>query len=158
MTSDEVGVLATLPPHHRERMLALARRVRIPADSAVFEEDEPAERFWILSSGRVALDFQIPGHGLAVIETLGPGELLGWSWLFEPFRWHLGARTREEVAAYEFDAATVRGLIDVDASFGLAVTTCVAKTIGNRLRACRARLLDMYAPESLTPARGGTFP
>lgn len=157
MTGDEHGVLATLAPPHRERLLALAREVGFPADSTVFDEDDPAERFWILRAGRVALDFQVPGHGFAVVETIGPGELLGWSWLFEPFRWHLGARTREQVAAYEFDATAVRGLIDVEASFGLAVTTCVAKTIGDRLRACRARLLDMYAPESLEPARGGTF-
>lgn len=157
MNDDESGVLAALPAHHRERLLTLARQVRIPADSTVFDEDEPAERFWILRAGRVALDFHVPGHGLAVVETLGPGELLGWSWLFEPFQWHLGARVREEVSAYEFDATAVRGLIDVDAPFGLAVTTCVAKTIGDRLRACRARLLDMYAPDSLEPARGGTF-
>jgi CRP-like cAMP-binding protein len=55
-------------------MLTLARQVRIPADSTVFDEDEPAERFWILRAGRVALDFHVPGHGLAVVETLGPGE------------------------------------------------------------------------------------
>lgn len=155
MSGGEGDVLSLLSARERTRLLDLARDVRIPAATAVFEEDEPAERFWIIRSGRVALDFHIPGRGPAVVETLGSGELLGWSWLFEPFRWHLGARTREAVDALEFDAAVVREAIAADPAFGLAVTTCVAVTIGRRLKACRARLIDMYEPRSIEPASPG---
>ncbi|GAB7035486.1 hypothetical protein JCM4914_69470 [Streptomyces platensis subsp. malvinus] len=95
----------------------------------------------------MALDVYEPGSGPAVVETLGEGELLGWSWLFDPYRWHLGARTRGEVRAYEFDAHQVRAAIDADPAFGLAVTRCVAAVaIGRRLRAARTRLLDLYGP------------
>jgi CRP-like cAMP-binding protein len=155
MTDTAHGILTALAPEHREHLLGFARPVVLPAAVTVFEEDSPAERFWIIRTGRVALDFNIPGSGFAVVETLGPGELLGWSWLFEPYRWHLGARTRENVEAWEFDAAEVRRAIEQDAGFGLAVTTRVAVTIGQRLRACRARLLDMYAPPSLATNPSG---
>lgn len=149
MTHTEHGILAALSAEYRARLLALGRPVGLPAATTVFEEDRPAERFWILRTGRVALDFHIPGSGFAVVETLGPGELLGWSWLLEPYRWQLGARTCESVDAWEFDAAAVREAIERDPRFGLEVTTRVAVTIGQRLRACRARLLDMYAPPGI---------
>ena len=158
MTHGADGLFAALSLEHRTRLLAVARETNIPADTVIFEEDEPAERFWIIRSGRVALDFQIPGRGSVIVETIGPGELLGWSWLFEPFHWQLGARTLEPVAAHEFDATTVRGLVEADQEFGLALTTRVATTIGQRLRACRARLIDMYEPLGVAPGGGGIGP
>lgn len=143
----DTGLLAALPPAHRDRLLGLAREVSFPEGVRVFDEDEPAGKFWILRSGLVALDVHVPGRGAVVLETVGPGELLGWSWLFEPFRWHLGARTREAVRAYEFDAGRVRAEMEADPAFGLPLTRCVAAVaIGRRLRACRTRLLDLYAP------------
>lgn len=155
MTPDSAGLLDVLSPEHRTQLLALAREVGIPAGVVIFEEDDAADRFWILCEGRVALDFQVPGRGSAVVETIGPGDLLGWSWLVEPFRWQLGARARTDVTAYEFDTSAVFGLIERDLAFGLALTMKVAATIGQRLRATRARLIDMYDPKSVEPVANG---
>lgn len=147
MTDDRPGFLGALPPAHRDRLLALAHEVSFPAGLRLFEEGGPADRFWIIRSGTVALDVHEPGRGAMVVETLGEGELLGWSWLFAPYQWHLGAQTRAQVTAYEFDAREVRAEIDADPAFGLAVTRCVAAVaIGRRLRAARTRLLDLYGP------------
>ncbi|MEU9123262.1 cyclic nucleotide-binding domain-containing protein [Streptomyces sp. NPDC048506] len=147
MTADRPGLLGALPPPHRDRLLALAHEVSFPAGLRIFDEGGAADRFWIIRSGTVALDVHEPGRGTVVVETLGEGELLGWSWLFEPYQWHLGARTRAMVTAYECDAREVRAAIDADPAFGLAVTRCVAAVaIGRRLRAARTRLLDLYGP------------
>lgn len=154
MTAAGQQFLDALPATHRARLLSLARERSFPAGARVFDEDAEARQFWILRSGLVALDAQVPGQGPVVVETLGPGELLGWSWLFEPHRWHLGAEVREPVEAWEFDAAAVRAAIEEDPAFGLAMTRCVASVaIGRRLRACRIRLLDLYGAG--TGARGG---
>ncbi|MFJ9615181.1 cyclic nucleotide-binding domain-containing protein [Streptomyces noursei] len=151
MTTDRPDFLGALPPAHRDRLRILAREVSFPAELRIFDEGGPADRFWVIRSGTVALDVYEPGRGAAVVETLGDGELLGWSWLFEPYHWHLGARTRAPVTAYEFDAEQVREAIDADPVFGLAVTRCVAAVaIGRRLRAARLRLLDLYG----APGRG----
>ncbi|WP_201305272.1 Crp/Fnr family transcriptional regulator [Streptomyces sp. GS7] len=147
MTTDRPGFFGALPPVHRDRLLAFAREVSFPAGLRIFDEGGVADRFWVIRSGTVALDVYEPGRGTAVVETLGEGELLGWSWLFAPYHWHLGAQTRAPVSAYEFDAREVRDAIDADPAFGLAVTRCVAAVaIGRRLRACRTRLLDLYGP------------
>ncbi|MGI5255941.1 cyclic nucleotide-binding domain-containing protein [Streptomyces angustmyceticus] len=160
MTAQGRRILSALAPEHRDRLLGFAQDVSLSAGVRLFEEGGTADRFWIIRTGIVVLDVHEPGRGAMVVETLGEGELLGWSWLFEPYRWHLGARTRSDVEAYEFDAHLVRAAIDDDAAFGLAVTRCVAGVaIGRRLRAARTRLLDLYGPPgSRTAAPGGEAP
>lgn len=140
------GLLATLPEEDRRRLMALARDAAFPGAARIFEEGDPADRFWVIRSGTVALDVHLPGRGRAVVETIGPGALLGWSWLCPPRQWHLGAETREPVRAWEFDAAAVRDLCAAQPALGLALVTVVAETVGERLRATRTRLLDLYGP------------
>lgn len=146
MTVVRHGFLGALSPFHRDRLAGFAHEVSFPAGTRVFEEDGVADRFWIISSGLVALDVHVPGRRAAVVETLGEGDLLGWSWLFEPYRWHLGAQARTAVVASEFDAERVRAACEEDPAFGLAVTDCVAQVIARRLKSTRTRLLDLYGP------------
>jgi CRP-like cAMP-binding protein len=146
MTVVRHGFLGALTPAHRDRLLGFALEVSLRDETRVFEEDGVADRFWIIRSGLVALDVHVPGRPPAVVETIGAGELLGWSWLFPPHRWHLGAETRGAVLASEFDAERVRAAFLDDPAFGLAVTDCVAQVIARRLKATRIRLLDLYGP------------
>lgn len=145
------GMLASLPVEHRERLMGLGHEVDHPGSIRLFEEGGEADRFWIIRTGTVALDVQIPGRGPAVVETIGPGGLLGWSWLCPPRQWHLGAETQSPVSAWEFDAVAVRELFATHPAFGLALVTFVAETIGHRLRATRTRLLDLYGPQAGRP-------
>ncbi|UUN25624.1 cyclic nucleotide-binding domain-containing protein [Streptomyces sp. FIT100] len=134
--------------------MALAREAVLPAATRIFEEGDKADRFWIIRSGTVALDIQVPGRGRAVVETIGAGALLGWSWLCPPRQWHLGAETRGPVSAWEFDAAPVHDLCARHPALGLALVTVVAETIGERLRATRTRLLDLYGPQRSQESQG----
>lgn len=80
----------------------------------------------------------------SVVQTLGPGELLGWSWLVPPFRWDFGARAITTVTAAELDGGLLRELADKDPAFGYALTRALFEVLAHRLRATRARLLDLY--------------
>nr|WSX48479.1 cyclic nucleotide-binding domain-containing protein [Streptomyces sp. NBC_00974] len=137
---------AALTAEHRGKLMALAREVDLPGATRIFEEGQEADRFWVIRSGTVALDVHLPGRGRVVVETVGAGSLLGWSWLCPPRQWHLAAETRDAVRAWEFDAAAVRDLCAEDTALGLSLVTVVAETIGDRLRATRTRLLDLYGP------------
>lgn len=145
------GFLTGLTEPQRGQLLALAETVRFPSGARIFDEGELAERFWIVEEGSVALDVHVPGQSPPIVETLGPGDLVGWSWLFPPYRWHLGARTLSPVTARQFDAAAVRDRCARDPDFGHALTCAVGSVIGRRLRGARARLLDLYGP----PRGGG---
>jgi CRP-like cAMP-binding protein len=144
-------VLDALPTGSRERLLRLGRDVSFPAGALLFEEGGRADRFWIIRSGSVALSLHVPGRRPPTVETLGPGDLLGWSWLFPPYEWHLGAEARSPVHADEFDAATVRVLCGEDLALGYALAQAVAGVIAHRLKATRMRLLDLYGPSASRP-------
>ncbi|MFD9123353.1 Crp/Fnr family transcriptional regulator [Kitasatospora sp. NPDC059571] len=145
-------LLDGLSQSHRDRLLALARDREFPAGTRLFDEGGTADRFWLLRSGEVALDLHVPGRRSPVVETVGPGQLLGWSWLFPPHRWHLGARALGPVTAREFPAAEVRALCRADPEFGHEVVLHCAAVIAERLQATRLRLVDLYAPDGGGPS------
>ncbi|MGW8378175.1 Crp/Fnr family transcriptional regulator [Streptomyces sp. ODS28] len=150
------GFLGALPDDHQARLKAVAKDVGFPSGTRIFEEGEPADRFWVIRTGAVTLDMKVPGHRLLsqvpiAIESVGPGQLLGWSWLFPPYVCRLGAETVSPVRALEFDAETVRVLCDEDHRLGHALTLSVAQIIGHRLQASRVRLLDTCAPPTAAP-------
>ncbi|MET9700469.1 Crp/Fnr family transcriptional regulator [Streptomyces sp. NPDC006529] len=123
-----------------------AREVNFPEGFRIFDEGNRAETFWIVRSGTVTLEIPVPGHRSAPVESLGPGELVGWSWLFPPYVWQLCAEAMTPVRAYEFDGMTVRMLMDADPAFGSAVGQWVGRVLAHRLHQTRTRLLDLYAP------------
>lgn len=135
-------LLAAIPADHRGRLIQLTREVEFPAGTRIFAEGGRADHFWTIDSGSVALDLHVPGRPAATVETLGPGDLLGWSWLLPPYRWHLGAVAVSPVHAEEFDAAAVRALCDRGAAAGVSsaapacglISRCVAVA---RRGACR---------------------
>ena len=135
-----------LPAEHRQRLMQIAREVSFPEGTRLFEEGGRADRFWIIRTGTVDLDMRVPGRRAAVIESLGHNELLGWSWLFAPYTWHLGAEAASPLRAYEFDATTVRTICQEDPAFGRTVARWVGEVVAHRLQAARVRLLDLYAP------------
>ncbi|MZD55826.1 cyclic nucleotide-binding domain-containing protein [Streptomyces sp. SID5606] len=137
---------AGLPTEHRERLLRAAREVSFAAGARLFEEGGRSDRFWIVRTGSVTLDLCVPGRRAAVVESLGHGELVGWSWHFPPYRWHLGAEAMTPVRAWEFDAEAVRALCAQDPAFGRAVAVWVGNVVAHRLHAARIRLLDLYGP------------
>jgi CRP/FNR family cyclic AMP-dependent transcriptional regulator len=137
--------LTGLPAVWLGRLSSFGRPSYRPAGHRYFHEGRPAERFWLLRSGRVALDFAVPGRGDIVIETIGAGGVLGWSWLFPPYRWHFGAVAAEPVQAIELEAAGVRRLIDEDAAFARDLDRRFMAVMLDRLQAARRRLADLYA-------------
>ena len=113
-----------------------------------FDEGGIADRFWLIEQGNIALDMRIPGRGDQIVETLGPGTVLGWSWLHPPYRWHFGAVARAATTTIAFDAASVRHRCDADPAFGYAMLRSFTPVITERLQATRLRLLDLYAAPS----------
>lgn len=145
--TDLPSPLSFLPTAHRKRLLAIGQDVSFPAGTRLFDEGGKADRFWLLRSGEVALDLYVPGrHPAPVVETLGPGQLLGWSWISPPHRWHRGAQTVTAVEATEFPAADVLGLCAADPELGYVLMRRFTEVVAERLQATRIRLLDLYAP------------
>jgi CRP/FNR family transcriptional regulator, cyclic AMP receptor protein len=114
------------------------------ADDVLFQAGGPADRFFVIRHGTVALEVHTPQHEPLVIETLHERETVGWSWLFAPYRWQFDARAVEPVVAVAFDAVCVRAKCDADHELGYRMMIRFAGTIVERLQATRVQLLDVY--------------
>ncbi|MFJ3234082.1 cyclic nucleotide-binding domain-containing protein [Streptomyces sp. NPDC086787] len=146
ITARRPSMLQALPAEHRPQLMGIGREVSVPQGTRLFEEGTRADLFWIVRTGTVELDMRVPGRRPAVIDTLRPGELVGWSWLFAPHIWQLGAEAATPVRLHEFDAATVRALCREEPAFGGAVAQWVGDVLAHRLHSARQRLLDLYTP------------
>ncbi|MGD0245055.1 MAG: cyclic nucleotide-binding domain-containing protein [Streptosporangiaceae bacterium] len=130
--------------------------VAFEAGERLFDEGGVADMFWLIEQGGTALDMRVPGRGDQIVETLGPGTVLGWSWLHPPYRWQFGAVARLATTAIAFDAASVRRRCEADPAFGYAMLRAFTPVITERLQATRLRLLDLYAaPSQLSHAHIG---
>jgi CRP/FNR family cyclic AMP-dependent transcriptional regulator len=130
-----------MPPDHLAGLAAAASDVAFPAGQRLFEDGGNATRFWLLQSGYVTLDLQVPGQGRMKIDTIGMGELLGWSWLFPPYRWAFGAVAASPVEAFEFDGRMLRARCASDPGLGYEVTRRLAQVVAQRLQSTRVRLI-----------------
>lgn len=123
-----------------------ARAVDVAAGGFVFEHGATAELLYLLTDGDVALEIARPGRPPLVLETLHPGDTLGWSWLFPPHRWRLDAHAMTDVAAVAIDGVRLRGRLAEDPPFGHVVTQRVAALVVSRLRHAREQLAMVHEP------------
>lgn len=147
---NEHPFFAGLPQDDIEYIAGCGKNVRFEEGEYIFREGEPADLFYIVRHGRVALEIFVPERGPLVIETITEGEVLGWSWLFPPYRWSSDARAIETTRAVALDGACLRGKCEEDLRLGYELMRRFAQIIMQRLHATRVRLLDIYgrAPAS----------
>jgi CRP/FNR family cyclic AMP-dependent transcriptional regulator len=116
-----------------------AQRTMFHRGARLFREGDPADRFWLITKGRVDLDTRLPDRGDVIVATLGPGAVLGWSWLFPPYRWHFGAVAVATTHAVELDGPGVRELCQRDPVLGYEVTQRLMRVVVDRLQATRSQ-------------------
>jgi len=121
-----------------------ATNVRFADGEMLFREGDDAHVFYVIRHGRVALDMFVPARGPVTIETVDPGEVIGWSWLFPPYRWHFDAKALGLVRATVFGGACLREKCEQDAAFGYDLMSRFAQVMIERLQWTRLRLLDVY--------------
>jgi CRP/FNR family transcriptional regulator, cyclic AMP receptor protein len=107
-------------------------------------EGDPADAFYVLREGAVALQTEVPGRGAIVLQTLHDGELLGWSWLVPPYRVAFDARSLGTTHAIALDGACLRGKCEADPALGYALLKILSTVFVERLQDTRLRLLDLY--------------
>jgi CRP-like cAMP-binding protein len=118
-----------------------ATESKFGAGQIIFSEGDPANRFYLIESGSVALEAHEPADGTFPIQTLEGGEVLGWSWLFPPFVWHFQARALKPMHAIVLDGAHLLVAAERNAAFGYALMKRVGQILIHRLQATRKQFV-----------------
>ena len=138
-------LLAKLTNTELELFESLSREIEARDDEILFEEGGQADTFYVVIEGKVALEITSPGKGPMIIQTLGPGDLVGLSWLLSPYRWNWRARVVGDSRLIAFDAVEVRRQCQENRDLALELYQVVADEVASRLHSTRIRLLDLYS-------------
>jgi CRP/FNR family cyclic AMP-dependent transcriptional regulator len=141
--------LVGLSDEHMATLVGCASNVRFPDGEHLIREGHDANTFYLVRSGRVALHIDMPGRGDLRIQTVGPGEILGWSWLIYPYKWHFSGVAVAETRAIALDGECLRTKCEKDPHFGYEMLKRLAQVMERRLDATRLQLLDIYGMGAL---------
>lgn len=133
-----------LEARHIQLIVGCAKNVRFDEGKIVFREGDPADHFYFIREGLVAVELMIPQRGFTTLQTVGEGEVLGWSWLLAPYRWRFGARTLQPTRALAFDGKCLRGKCEENHDLGYELLKRFTNVVTERLEATRLQLLDLY--------------
>ncbi|GGN46297.1 hypothetical protein GCM10011349_13330 [Novosphingobium indicum] len=128
-----------------------AKNVRYEAGQYLFHEGEPANEFYLIRHGRVSLELHAPERGAVTFQTLGPGEVVGVSWLIPPYRWSYDAKALELTRAIALDAACLRQKCEADHDLGYDLMKRFMPVLIQRLQTSRLQALDVYCARPLKP-------
>jgi CRP/FNR family cyclic AMP-dependent transcriptional regulator len=140
----EVPFFAGMGAERLALLAGCASNVGFTAGEVLFREGDAADTFYVIRRGTVAIELHAPARGPMTVETIGAGEVIGWSWLFPPYRWNLDARALTAVRATAFDGACLRGKCEDDTALGYDLMKRFAQVFIERLQWTRLRLLDVY--------------
>jgi CRP/FNR family cyclic AMP-dependent transcriptional regulator len=126
---------------HLDALAETASEVMFPAGQRIFTDGGYVGSFWLIESGSIILDVQVPGQGPTVMGTVGIGGILGWSWLIPAYQWSFGAVCVTEVRAIQFNAEAVREHCAADQDLGDDLTRRFLPVLAGRLQFARARLI-----------------
>src|SRR5690349_25001453 len=140
----DAPLFADMRSDRLQLLAGCGQNVQFAEGATLFREDTRAEVFYRPRHGSITLETYVPGRGPITIETLGAGEVVGWSWLFPPHRWHFDARALALVRAVQFDTTCLREKLEEDSALGYDLMSRFAQVLQQRLRWTRMRLLDVY--------------
>ena len=142
-TVAEHPFLQGMKPEHLAILTECAMLAEFKKGELIFSEGDPANRFYLIRSGRVELEAEVRERGRMHIQTIGPGDVLGWSWLFPPYYWRFDARAATSVRAIFFYGTRLREQCEQDPALGYDVMKRTAEVVIKRLQAARKYLVEL---------------
>jgi len=136
---------AGLESYYTGLLVGCGANVRFQPGAYIFKEGEEANEFYLIRSGRVALEIFAPQRPPIVVETLAEGDILGWSWLLPPYLWKFHAHAVQDTRAIALDGKCLRTKCEQNHDLGYEVLKRFAQIMERRLEATRMQLLDVYA-------------
>lgn len=137
---------AELAPEHIDFLTTQAARRRLAKDEVLFRHGDKALHFYLIVSGRLSVEVAaIEGPALE-LQRLEPGDVIGWSWLIRPYRWHFQARAEEATEMLEFAGAEILARCEQDPKLGYELLKRFSGLMSERLQLARRKMMDEWKP------------
>jgi CRP-like cAMP-binding protein len=136
--------LRGVPAQYLEILTDCACEREFEPGAIIFREGDIADRFYLIESGRIALESEVHPRGRLAVQELGPADVLGWSWLFPPYVWHFQARAIEPTHAICFNGAHLLIACERNHEFGYDLMKRLAQVLIRRLQATRKQLVRLH--------------
>jgi len=133
-----------LEDHHLSIIVGCAKNVKFEEKEMVFQEGDDADWFYLIREGMVAIQIVVPQKGSTTVQTVEEGDVVGWSWLFPPYKWQFDVRALQQTRALAFDAKCLRTKCDADHDLGYELFRRFSRIVTDRLEATRLQLMDLY--------------
>ncbi len=123
----------------------MSEKMSFKPGERILKEGQEAGHFYLIIEGKVSIGLRVPGEGEIIFETIGEGEIIGWSWLIAPHIWRFNATAVDPTEVIAVDAHNLVELCEKDHELGYQLLKKMVHVIGDRLTATRLQLLDIYA-------------
>jgi CRP/FNR family cyclic AMP-dependent transcriptional regulator len=133
-----------LDPRYLTLLVGCAANVRFRTGEFVFRTGEEANQFFLIRQGNLALEISAPGQPPLIVQTVGEGEILGWSWLIPPYHWKFDAHALEPTRALALDGKCMRAKCEADHDLGYELLKRFAHIMEERLLATQLQVMDVY--------------
>ncbi|MCB0258716.1 MAG: cyclic nucleotide-binding domain-containing protein [Calditrichaeota bacterium] len=127
-----------------DKIVEFASHMSFDPDQYVFRDGEEANAFFLIMKGIISLEVHAPNRGPVSIEWISAGDVMGWSWLYPPHRWHFDARAKEETHVIILNGKKLREMIEEDHEFGYYMLRKIARVVEDRLQATRVKMMQVY--------------
>ncbi|MGZ3782372.1 MAG: cyclic nucleotide-binding domain-containing protein [Pseudobdellovibrionaceae bacterium] len=131
-------------PEYLSLIESCGKNVVLKAGDRFVNEGEQADTFYAIRTGSVAVETFVPHKGFITLQTLAEGDVLGWSWIFPPYKWTFSVKALQETRALAFDGKCLREKAENDPRLGYLLMKRFAQIMTERLQATRLQLLDVY--------------
>jgi len=128
-----------------EALAAIGKKYPITKGTVLFEEGTRHGAVYLICEGTLRLEMNVPGRGEIPILTVGAGELLGFSPLFDDQVMTARAVAVQDGLAICFDARELMQLCERNHELGYRVMKKVTRAYAKRLVGTRLQLLDLFA-------------
>lgn len=127
---------------HLDLIAGCSREVALSDGQLIHREGEPANHFYLVIAGRVVVETSNPPLGSLGLLSVKPGEIFGFHWLFEPYRWSFDYRAGPGTRALQVDGRCLRGECEHDHELGYQLMSRFARVLGRVLDGTRQQLLE----------------
>jgi CRP-like cAMP-binding protein len=128
----------------RKILCGCAKNERFDAGDMIVHEGEAADKFYLIRSGLISLEFHLPNKYPCILETLHDGDVFGWSWIVPPFKWLYDIRAVELSRMISLEAKCLCKKIQKDHALGFDLYSKFIPVMAKRLSAARLQMIDMY--------------